>query len=166
MSIKLLVVDTVFGGNCVHCGNLTLRLDSLAQNAVGQAVFVCDCGGGQPIEEVYPTLKHPENPLEFYLDWIAHYEQLRSDPSAGLRKLRHLGQLIHRNPPASKPGMTPEQFCYWLQGRAELVAQAPTEAEWAAIVAHLSLVFNKVTPSGPGLNPGDYLSDRAPQLIC
>jgi len=46
--------------------------------------------------------------------------------------------------------MTSEQFCYWLQGRAELVANTPTDDEWKQIVAHLSTVFKKVTPNiGP-----------------
>lgn len=43
--------------------------------------------------------------------------------------------------------MTPEQFCYWLQGRAELQPDtAPTEAEWKMIREHLQTVFVKVTP--------------------
>jgi len=46
--------------------------------------------------------------------------------------------------------MTPEQFCYWLQGRAELVPNPPTEAEWKSIKEHLATVFTKVTPLGPG----------------
>src|SRR5690348_13034760 len=43
--------------------------------------------------------------------------------------------------------MTPEQFCYWLQGRAELQPDtAPTKAEWKMIREHLQTVFVKVTP--------------------
>lgn len=44
--------------------------------------------------------------------------------------------------------MTPEQFCYWLQGFAEprLGAGAPTTQQWAIITEHLNTVFNKVTP--------------------
>lgn len=42
--------------------------------------------------------------------------------------------------------MTPEQFCYWLQGRAELVPTPPNEAEWTAIRDHLQAVFKKVAP--------------------
>ena len=43
--------------------------------------------------------------------------------------------------------MTPEQFCYWLQGRVELLPdQMPSEAEWVAIREHLALTFKKVTP--------------------
>ena len=42
--------------------------------------------------------------------------------------------------------MTPENFCYWLQGRAELQPDNPPDAEeWAQIVEHLALVFTKVT---------------------
>jgi hypothetical protein len=43
--------------------------------------------------------------------------------------------------------MTPEQFCYWLQGRAELQPDTPPSAdEWGMIREHLATVFNKVTP--------------------
>lgn len=43
--------------------------------------------------------------------------------------------------------MTPEQFCYWLQGRAELQpGKAPSAEEWKSICEHLATVFNKVTP--------------------
>jgi hypothetical protein len=43
--------------------------------------------------------------------------------------------------------MTPEQFCYWLQGRCELQPQnIPSEKEWPVIVAHLQTVFVKQTP--------------------
>ena len=41
--------------------------------------------------------------------------------------------------------MTPEQFCCWLQGRAELDATPPTEEQWRSIREHLALVFTKVT---------------------
>lgn len=38
--------------------------------------------------------------------------------------------------------MTPENFCYWLQGRMELLPnQAPTQEEWEIIRSHLKLVF-------------------------
>jgi hypothetical protein len=42
--------------------------------------------------------------------------------------------------------MSPEQFCYWLQGFAELTDDAPTSMQWSQIKDHLDLVFNKVTP--------------------
>ncbi len=42
--------------------------------------------------------------------------------------------------------MTPEQFCYWLQGYAELNQDAPTPEQWKAIKEHLQTVFKKVTP--------------------
>lgn len=45
--------------------------------------------------------------------------------------------------------MTPEQFCYWLQGFAEITAatnQAPTAEQWKVINDHLQTVFKKVTP--------------------
>lgn len=43
--------------------------------------------------------------------------------------------------------MNAQEFCYWLQGRAELLPdQPPTQAEWQMIREHLALVFRKVTP--------------------
>lgn len=42
--------------------------------------------------------------------------------------------------------MTPENFCYWLQGFVELQKEQPTPEQWDAIKDHLSTVFNKVTP--------------------
>lgn len=41
--------------------------------------------------------------------------------------------------------MTPEQFCYWLQGKAELDPNPPTPEQWDSIREHLSLVFKKET---------------------
>lgn len=43
--------------------------------------------------------------------------------------------------------MTPENFCYWLQGFFE-ISNSPilTEAQVKMIRQHLALVFNKVTP--------------------
>ena len=46
------------------------------------------------------------------------------------------------------------QFCYWLQGFSELNnGTPPNDMQWKAIRDHLGLVFNKVTPSYPGLGP-------------
>jgi D-aminopeptidase len=44
--------------------------------------------------------------------------------------------------------MTPEQFCYWLQGLMECRNEGDflTARETAAIKDHLALVFTKVTP--------------------
>lgn len=42
--------------------------------------------------------------------------------------------------------MTAEQFCYWIQGFAELSNGPPSAAQWKLIQDHLDLVFNKVTP--------------------
>lgn len=51
--------------------------------------------------------------------------------------------------------MTPEQFCYWLQGYCELnsMQERPTERQWASIKEHLQLTFKKVTAPtyGPGI---------------
>lgn len=48
--------------------------------------------------------------------------------------------------------MTPEQFCYWLQGAVEHHAaengnKPPSMAQWKAIVDHLQTVFKKETPT-------------------
>lgn len=43
--------------------------------------------------------------------------------------------------------MDAKQFCYWLQGFAELTnTPQPSEAQWNAIKDHLQLVFKKETP--------------------
>lgn len=76
--------------------------------------------------------------------------------------------------------MTPENFCYWLQGFTELQPGlvAPTPEQWAAIAEHLQHVFHKQTPpvarpAGPfeasparDRTPADLLRDaiRNPQL--
>ncbi len=64
--------------------------------------------------------------------------------------------------------MTPEQFCYWLQGFTELGSTPPSPEQWKSINAHLKTVFVKVTPEFK--QPG-YLrtldlrqSDLYPQL--
>lgn len=52
--------------------------------------------------------------------------------------------------------MTPEQFCYWMQGFVELSGGFPPTAEqWHSISEHLQTVFNKKTPpvSAPTINP-------------
>lgn len=50
--------------------------------------------------------------------------------------------------------MTPEQFCYWFQGRAELQPDTPpTKAEWKIIREHLATVFVKITPAHPNSIP-------------
>ena len=41
--------------------------------------------------------------------------------------------------------MQPQEFCYWLQGFAELNGSKPTTQQWEMIKEHLNLVFNKVT---------------------
>ena len=44
--------------------------------------------------------------------------------------------------------MSPEQFCYWLQGFVELSPdmKVPSEKQWKAIKEHINTVFLKVTP--------------------
>lgn len=58
--------------------------------------------------------------------------------------------------------MNAQEFCYWLQGRAELLPdQPPTEAEWKMIREHLALVFVKVTPP---LKAPAYVPDSQEQI--
>ena len=44
--------------------------------------------------------------------------------------------------------MTPEQFCYWLQGQMELSGGDTelSQSQIRMIAEHLSTVFNKITP--------------------
>lgn len=43
--------------------------------------------------------------------------------------------------------MTPEQFCYWLQGFLELTSVSQvTNEQLESVKSHLETVFNKVTP--------------------
>jgi transposase len=55
--------------------------------------------------------------------------------------------------------MTPEQFCYWLQGFSEIDGRQPTKEEWEMIKTHLNTVFFNVTrpeyyqPLRPEPNP-------------
>lgn len=44
--------------------------------------------------------------------------------------------------------MTPEEFCRWLKGYAELAENAVilTARQWTMVKNHLDLVYNKVTP--------------------
>jgi hypothetical protein len=46
--------------------------------------------------------------------------------------------------------MTPEQFCYWLNGFGELTNERPTAEQWKSIKEHLETVFRKVTPGFAG----------------
>lgn len=57
--------------------------------------------------------------------------------------------------------MSPENFVYWLQGRAELLPdQPPTAEEWKMIREHLALVFKKVTPP-----LGNTVWPRSPSVV-
>lgn len=54
--------------------------------------------------------------------------------------------------------MTPENFCFWLQGMFELTDQRQLDEKQTRVVReHLALVFEHVTgvpqPSEPGLDP-------------
>lgn len=45
--------------------------------------------------------------------------------------------------------MTPEEFCRWLKGYAELAGDGAvilTAVQWKIVKDHLNLVYNKVTP--------------------
>lgn len=55
--------------------------------------------------------------------------------------------------------MTPEQFCYWLQGHLEMSGVTTLgEKEVQILKDHLDLVFQKKTP--------EYWSDLNQQPIC
>lgn len=58
--------------------------------------------------------------------------------------------------------MNAVDFCRWLQGFAELSAEAPTPEQWKSIKEHLALVFLKVTPPAPGSVPAP--GDPTPML--
>lgn len=58
-----------------------------------------------------------------------------------------------------KSRMTPEQFCYWLQGWIEIqgvdARYAPDQFQWHTIKDHLKLVFEKITPDRVPLSYGE-----------
>jgi hypothetical protein len=41
--------------------------------------------------------------------------------------------------------MTAENFCFWINGFAELNTEPPTKEQWKLIKEHLDLVFDKKT---------------------
>ena len=43
--------------------------------------------------------------------------------------------------------LTPDQFCYWFQGFAEIHGGVPTPEQWDIIKHHLELVFRPVVKS-------------------
>lgn len=57
--------------------------------------------------------------------------------------------------------MTPEQFCYWLQGFSEVNGSPPNTAQWKIIQDHIKQVFDKKTPvrSATPVYQGDVLGD-------
>lgn len=59
--------------------------------------------------------------------------------------------------------MTPEQFCYWLQGIAEAgnTTVQPTPQQWTIIKDHLQTVFKKVTPT---YSPNQPMLERLGQI--
>jgi len=63
--------------------------------------------------------------------------------------------------------MTPEQFCYWLQGHLEISkTKTLTGKQVEEIKNHLALVFKKVTPGGKeGRQLEDSLRSLAPAGI-
>lgn len=55
--------------------------------------------------------------------------------------------------------MTPEQFCYWLQGFNEIRDKEQvglSEKEWDIVRDHLQEVFSKVTPNYVTTTGTDY----------
>lgn len=72
--------------------------------------------------------------------------------------------------------MTPEQFCYWIQGYSEIrdgEAYPPSHEEWAIIQDHLQTVFKKETPAynineivlDKPLSPSDFLFDKTENIF-
>lgn len=60
--------------------------------------------------------------------------------------------------------MTPEEFCRWLRGFAELSeAESISPKQWQTITKHLSLVYTQVTEDDDR-NPGSILESLRP--IC
>lgn len=60
--------------------------------------------------------------------------------------------------------MTPEQFCYWMQGYVELTGSNEVTPEvWASIKDHLQLVFEKKTPERT-VGPAHDMLLRGPRL--
>ena len=53
--------------------------------------------------------------------------------------------------------MTPEQFCYWLQGKLESTQSSISQQEANMIRDHLNTVFKKETPEYPPCNPSDLM---------
>ena len=71
--------------------------------------------------------------------------------------------------------MTPEQFCYWLQGFKELHPSHdstwsrdwhPDGHQWKIIMAHLDTVFNKVTHIPNQIGIPVTPNPLGPQIIC
>jgi len=65
--------------------------------------------------------------------------------------------------------MTPEAFCYWLQGYFEMTEGNAnlSQNQIEMIRSHLALVFHKVTPSlGDGFHPEPFTLPFDPNVIC
>lgn len=64
--------------------------------------------------------------------------------------------------------MTPEQFCYWLQGYFEMSeAEKLDEKQVKILKDHLSLVFKKVTPDYTVTTPAiDWDMPGSGAIIC
>lgn len=63
--------------------------------------------------------------------------------------------------------MTPENFCYWLQGMLEIVdPKSLDEKQIAVIKDHLSLVLNKITPDRYDASVGDLICESDSKEAC
>lgn len=63
--------------------------------------------------------------------------------------------------------MTPEQFCYWLQGYAEINGLTPSETEWEIVKDHLKTVFTKITPNYTPLPfTSPLFPNGLPEITC
>lgn len=62
--------------------------------------------------------------------------------------------------------MTPENFCYWLQGIVEThEGETLTPRQFEIIRDHLALVFQKQTPDRPLVRSGGSTTVQPPHLI-
>lgn len=62
--------------------------------------------------------------------------------------------------------MNSRDFCYWLQGRAELQPDTPPSAEeWTMIRKHLALVFTNVTQDNTTTKSLNQLWERLPPRL-
>lgn len=59
--------------------------------------------------------------------------------------------------------MDSRDFCYWMQGFVELTnGEHPTAEQWELIKSHLTLAFNKKTPTFESF----FKDGKVPEVTC